>query len=189
MLHDFINFIRKLTVRKCLNYLKLKIQYQKYIRNQFKNLTALPDTLSVEPTNRCNLHCHECPAGTDLFIHKKGDLDLSLYKRLLDETHSFLMNLILYFQGEPFLHPNLFEMIKLSREKRIYTTVSTNGHFFNHKNSLNIIKSGLNRLIICVDGLTQSTYSIYRKGGDLDKVTEGIKRLVNFKKEMKSGYS
>ena len=44
----------------------------------------------------------------------------------------------------------------------------------------------MNRLIISIDGTTQETYESYRVGGKLDKVIEGTKNIVKWKKEMKS---
>jgi len=113
-------------------------------------------------------------------------MKLSLYTKIINDLSSHLSYLMLYFQGEPFIHPSLFEMIKFAHQKGIYTVISTNGHFLNPENSLKTINSGLNRLIISVDGLTQNSYNIYRKGGDLNKVTDGINRLTSLKKKHKS---
>ena len=48
------------------------------------------------------------------------------------------------------------------------------------------IQSGLDRLIISIDGTTQETYQAYRVGGKLDKVIEGAKNIVRWKKELRS---
>jgi radical SAM protein with 4Fe4S-binding SPASM domain len=77
-------------------------------------------------------------------------------------------------------------MIKLARELRIFVATSTNGHFLNEKNANLILKSGLNHLIISLDGLDQLTYEKYRANGNLQTVSEGIKRLVEAKKAIRS---
>lgn len=91
-----------------------------------------------------------------------------------------------YFQGEPFLHPNFLELIIEAKRNKIYTATSTNAHFIDQKKAEEIVSSGLDRLIISIDGLTQATYENYRVFGKLDKVIEGTKHLLEAKKRMNS---
>ena len=44
----------------------------------------------------------------------------------------------------------------------------------------------MDRLIISIDGTTQDVYQQYRVGGNIDKVIEGAKNIVKWKKELKS---
>ena len=48
------------------------------------------------------------------------------------------------------------------------------------------MESGLDRLIISIDGTTQDVYKQYRRGGNINKVIEGAKNIVKWKKELKS---
>ena len=48
------------------------------------------------------------------------------------------------------------------------------------------MESGLDRLIISIDGTTQEVYEQYRKGGKLEKVLEGARNILHWKKELKS---
>jgi radical SAM protein with 4Fe4S-binding SPASM domain len=100
------------------------------------------------------------------------------------KSHVFYINY--YFQGEPFLHPQFLELIKEAKKAKIYTATSTNAHFITKEKATEIVKSGLDRLIISIDGLTQETYEQYRVHGQLEKVIEGSKFLVDAKKEQKS---
>lgn len=146
-----------------------------------------PLTLSVELTNHCNLRCPECRCGSGLLKRDKGFMDMGTFDRILSECSPYLLSLILYFQGEPFLHPALFEMIKKAREKRLHTMTSTNGQFLDPDTARRIVESGLDRIIISMDGLDQKVYEKYRIGGNLDNVKEGIKALVEWKKTLRSG--
>jgi radical SAM protein with 4Fe4S-binding SPASM domain len=94
--------------------------------------------------------------------------------------------MILYFQGEPFLHQGLFEMIRKARQKRVHTMTSTNGHFLDPETAKKVVESGLDRIIISMDGLDQSVYEKYRIDGDLGKVKEGIEALVGWRKTLRS---
>ena len=77
-------------------------------------------------------------------------------------------------------------MVGYASERNIYTATSSNGHYFNDINCQQTVESGLNRLIISIDGTNQESYSKYRIGGDLKKVVEGTKNMVQWKKKLKS---
>jgi radical SAM protein with 4Fe4S-binding SPASM domain len=113
-------------------------------------------------------------------------LTLELYKKIVDQLKDHLLYMILYFQGEPYLNPQLFEFVRYARKNKIYTATSTNGHYLTNENAKKTIESGLNRLIISLDGIGQEEYSTYRVGGRYDRVIEGIKNMVRWKRELKS---
>lgn len=98
------------------------------------------------------------------------------------------MHLTFYFQGEPFIHPSLLEMIQKAHREKIYTMVSTNGHFLDPDTCHRIVLSGLDRIIVSLDGLSQEIYQKYRIGGKVEKVIEGIKNLVKIRKEHKANH-
>lgn len=77
-------------------------------------------------------------------------------------------------------------MVEYARSKKIYTATSTNGHFLTDQLAKKTVESGLDRIVISLDGLDQETYEQYRVGGRLDKVLEGIQNLVRWKKELRS---
>jgi len=109
-----------------------------------------------------------------------------LFKKVIDELSPSLSYLTFYFQGEPYLHPQFLDLVKYAADKNIYTATSTNAHFLNDVAAKNTIESGLDRLIISIDGTTQETYEAYRVGGKLDKVIEGAKNIIRWKRELKS---
>ena len=140
--------------------------------------------LSIEPTNSCNLSCIECPTGTNNLSRKKGLFSIDAFKQLLKEKAKDLIYLNFYFQGEPFLNKNIIEMIKMASEKRIFTSVSTNAQLIDNKLAEQIVSSGLNRIIISIDGTSQEIYEKYRRGGELNLVIEASKFLINAKKRL-----
>jgi len=104
----------------------------------------------------------------------------------MDELSSHLLYLIFYFQGEPYLHPDFTEMVRYASAKNIYTATSTNAHYLNDENARKTVESGLDRLIISIDGTTQESYEQYRIGGSLEKVLDGARNIVHWKKKLKS---
>jgi radical SAM protein with 4Fe4S-binding SPASM domain len=77
-------------------------------------------------------------------------------------------------------------MVQYASAKKIYTVTSTNAHYLDDENAKQTVLSGLDRIIISIDGTTQETYENYRVGGSLDKVIAGTKNLVRWKKELQS---
>jgi len=147
---------------------------------------GLPISMSIEPTNTCNLKCPECPVGMDLMKRGKGQIDIELYKKIINQTSNYLISLNLYFQGEPFLNKNIFEMIKYASSKKIYTIISTNAQLINQTCANDIINSKLNEIIISIDGATPEIYEKYRKGANFQKVLNAIKFIQEAKNKAMS---
>jgi radical SAM protein with 4Fe4S-binding SPASM domain len=120
------------------------------------------------------------------FTRPTGMLDQSFFKKTIDDIYKELLYLIFYFQGEPFLNPDFLEMVQYAHEKKIYTATSTNAHYLTDSKAKATVESGLDRLIISIDGTTQDVYEQYRIGGNLEKVIEGAKNIVKWKKALNS---
>lgn len=145
-----------------------------------------PMSVSIEPTTACNLHCPECPSGLRSFTRPTGNLKFSQFKDFISPSIDKISSMLFYFQGEPYINHTLFEMIRFASQRNVYTMTSTNGHFLTEENCIKTIESGLDRIVISIDGTSQETYEQYRKGGNLEQVIEGTKTLVSCKKKMKS---
>ena len=104
----------------------------------------------------------------------------------MQDVSDQLIYLTFYFQGEPYLNPKFLDMVKIAYGHNIYTTTSTNAHFLDDKNAKKTVESGLNRLIISIDGASQETYESYRKEGDLTKVLEGTRNILKWRKKLHS---
>jgi radical SAM protein with 4Fe4S-binding SPASM domain len=113
-------------------------------------------------------------------------LSKELFKHVIDQMASHVNYLTFYFQGEPYLHKEFLEMVTYARSKNIYTATSTNAHYLKDQQAKKTVESGLHRLIISIDGTTQDTYEQYRVGGKLEKVIEGAKNVIKWKKQLKS---
>ena len=184
--NDSVNLLSKLTLPRIWNGLKVLSSY--YISKWFKKPVqwGYPVSVSFEPTTSCNLRCPECPSGLRAFTRPTGMLKKDFFSETINQLHKELFYLVFYFQGEPYLNPDFLDMVKLASSKKIYTATSTNAHYLNEENARRTIESGLDRLIISIDGITQEVYEQYRIGGNLDKVLEGTRNIVKWKKELKS---
>ena len=184
--NDVINLLSLLTLRKVLNVIRVWLSYHLSKWRKKPIHWGKPFTISIEPTTACNLECPECPSGLRSFTRPTGNLKSNFFKEIVDQLYKDLIFLIFYFQGEPYINPRFLEMVKYAKSKGIYTITSTNGHFLNEVNAKKTILSGLDRLIISVDGTTQEVYESYRKKGKLDVVIRGAQNVIKWKKKLNS---
>lgn len=186
MWKDKLNFLSKLTFRRAGNALGLvySFAFSRVTRSPVNHY--MPVALAVEPTTSCNLRCPECPSGLRSFTRPTGMLRKEMFEKLMEEIGDTLLYLTFYFQGEPYLHKDFLKMVEMATQKGIYTSTSTNAHYLNYENAMATVRSGLDRLIVSIDGTTQEVYRQYRVGGQLDKVLEGTRNILKAKKEMNS---
>jgi radical SAM protein with 4Fe4S-binding SPASM domain len=183
---DQLRILRHLTFSRVMNLLRLRWSYKwsKWTKKAKHN--GMPFALSIEPTTACNLGCPECPSGLRSFSRPTGNLHPEKAVKWMDELSPSLFYLNFYFQGEPFIHPRFMEIVKEAKKRKIYVATSSNGHFFSEKKAREVVESGLDRLIISIDGTTQETYEQYRIHGELSKVIEGTKNILQAKKTLRS---
>ncbi|MBU2446234.1 MAG: radical SAM protein [Bacteroidetes bacterium] len=143
----------------------------------------LPRAAVIDPLNICNLDCPLCASKNQ--IYDKSKMSFETFKVVLDKIPS-LRVLVLFNWGEPLLHPEIFQMIKESVSRNIYTI--THSHFSlkqNYNFFEGLVSSGLHQLVISADGASQETYEKYRVKGRFDWVIENIKHTVAAKKNLR----
>jgi len=172
-------------LKKPLNLLLSGTSYIQSVIAGHPVVYGLPPAIGVELTNSCNLHCPECTTGSGLMTRKKGFMDIELYNKLISELNPYLFYISLYFQGESLMHPLFPSFIAASGRAR--TIISTNGHFLSEENCVRLVNSSLYKLIVSLDGPDQAVYSAYRSGGNIETVTNGIRRLAGMRKKAGSG--
>ena len=179
-------FLKTITTKRLLNALLVYMGF--YFSRFFKSAKpwGMPISLSIEPTTACNLGCPECPSGLKQFSRDTGNLKADNFNRWLDQLSPTLSYLNFYFQGEPFIHNDILDFISKASQKGIYTSTSTNAHFITEKRAQEIVRSGLDRILISIDGTTQDVYEQYRVHGTLQKVLDGTKNLIEARKNLNS---
>ncbi len=132
----------------------------------------MPLGLCVEPTNKCNFKCIQCAVSLDEFkkiIGHRFHMSMDLYEKIIRDVKTMgkLNHLNLYGDGEPLLHPNIVEMVKIAKKHDVAKaiTITTNASLLTDKLSIKLVDSGL-------DYLRVSVYSIY---------DEKFKKITNTK--------
>lgn len=172
-----------MTPRKILNFVLIFLSFYWSLWRKKAFHLGKPLKIGFEPTTSCNLRCPECPSGLRSFTRPTGMAQLEVFKSLIDQVQKDLIYLLLYFQGEPYLNPDFLAMARYASERGIYSATSTNGHYLSPEKARQTVESGLREVIISIDGTTQEVYQQYRVGGNLEKVKQGVRNLVNAREE------
>lgn len=146
----------------------------------------LPTFVSIEPANYCQLRCPACPVGqraANNTHHRAQNMSWDTYLRILTQVQATAHTIQFYFQGEPLLNPLLPKMIARAREAGLFTVVSTNAQALTRNMAHELVKSGLHRIIVSIDGFSEESYAAYRVGGDLHRALEGLQFLREAKAE------
>jgi len=178
--------IRSLTFRRIVNLIKTSLSFF-FSALLGKNIIwGRPTILTIEPTNICNLRCPLCTTGSGEMERANGKMSLETFKNIIEKMGDDLFFLLLYHQGEPYINTHFLDFVKLAKVKNIYCTTSTNAHYFTDELIRQTIDSGLDSMIVSLDGVTQESYETYRVKGNLDKVINSMKRFMEIRKERKS---
>ena len=185
VVHDTIHYCyENVSNEKYINWLAMK---DKKIDTVTFKAAGFPYMLQIEPTNTCNLKCPLCPVGSNELNRKPRHMKLEEFISLIDDMREYLLFLILWDWGEPFMNPEFPDMIKYASDMGIKTVTSTNAHFLhNDEYVTKILTSGLSTLIVAIDSLKEDQYVIYRRKGTLNKAISGLKNVIRLKRELKS---
>jgi MoaA/NifB/PqqE/SkfB family radical SAM enzyme len=139
--------------------------------------TSMPVTGQIDPAFPCNLECPLCLSemarrqGYTMPIMKEAELD-----HILSAYGDYLVRIWLSLWGEPLLNKRLPELIaKCKRRESVPLTAASIDA---------LVMSGLDSIILSIDGATQETYQTYRRGGDLALVLGNVQRLVEAKRRL-----
>jgi radical SAM protein with 4Fe4S-binding SPASM domain len=116
-----------------------------------------------------------------------GKMTVGSFRRIFDLFSGYAEWVGLYNWGEPLLHPDLFDMVRYVSRHGVRSIIST--HFnveFSERAALELVNSGLSRLIVSLDGATQETYGKYRAGGSFDRVIDNLDTLIESKARLRS---
>ncbi len=180
-----LRYHRALTVRRAWNLTRVVASFG--LSRLFKRDIRMgrPFVLMVEPTNICNLKCPLCPSGNGGLTRPRGTMEFEAFQTAFEALADDLLLLLLWNQGEPFINKRLTDMVRLAGARNVPTITSTNVHYIRTREEAeDIVDSGLNEIILSLDGVTPESYVKYRVGGDFDRVLKGIRLLARAKQDL-----
>lgn len=145
---------------------------------------TLPRKIYVESTARCNLSCTTCIRN--VLAENLGDMSLPLFRRLLPGFgNADLINLSGF--GEPLLHPEILEMVRLAKEHSGPDTrvgFNTNATLLTEAVARKLISAGLDMLIVSIDGVQAETLKEIRIGAQLPQLLTSVEELTKTRAEL-----
>lgn len=141
---------------------------------------AKPRVLFLESTALCNLACPGCNRQGIEGGRTATSMDFELYKKVIDELSPDLKYMEFHIGGENYMHKRAHDMVRYCKDKNpnAFVLSSTNGHFFHTDERVEqLLDSGIDALIISVDGARQESYARYRVNGNIERVFDGVRRI------------
>lgn len=182
LLRHVSNFLPHLTVPKILN-LVLNVFEEHYVVSSPR---SLPLYLKIEPTPLCQLRCEGCPHGLSSYnkqFSRGMQMSLDDFKRVVDPLSRSLLGISFSFRGEPLLHEDLASLIAYAHKRKIAASFASNLSMRLDERSIDaLVKSGLDSLLVSLDGASEETYGKYRVGGSFSRVLENVRSISDAKK-------
>jgi len=140
-------------------------------------LNTTPQTLEIEVSTTCNLHCAGCLHGIEAGAFLRAQprfMSIGQFRSLMEQVGACAHAVNLTTFGEVFLNPDIYEIIACAKSYGMLVQVDTNGHKLDPERTL---ASGLDEITFAVDGITQENYETYRRGGRIDRVLQNMRAL------------
>lgn len=144
-----------------------------------------PSTIHVDVTNSCNTNCITCWDHSPLLTigrssaWKRMRVDLAALERVLDGAAALggLEAVILSGMGEPFTHPEIYEMIAAVKARGLHLTIITN---LVAADADRILALGVDQLLIGVQGASRASYEAFHpsfRNGEWERLLGMLGRL------------
>lgn len=182
--------------------IKVTIIYNRYLKagiqkNRYKKIIKLvvsiikflslrkPYILIVETGTICNINCPTCPTPRDIVVGERTvkNMDFDNFRKIIDNSYKSFSAVLLYWSNEPLLNKNIAKMVRYCNELNLYTFISTNVMLLTGKKFQELSESGLDELLVCVDGFSPDTYEPFRKGAKFETVRKNIENICKIKRE------
>ncbi len=161
------------------------------VGNFFPKLKPQPDEKSgrpfkvvqIEVTSRCGTGCVFCPHDALATRWVEGDLPIDLYRECV-VPHLDLFELV-YLQGwgEPMLHPDLWEMLKMAQDKGCKAGFTTNGAYLEKEQNQRLLDMGVNLISVSFAGSAAYVHESLRTNSEFFQLCKNFESLANLKKK------
>lgn len=139
----------------------------------------IPGVVIIDATNSCNLRCPVCPV-TFAMTRPRGLMPLDRFQAIVDDLgrHGAKPAIFFNFSGEPTVNKALPDMVAYATKHGHDTFVSTNATKIDAEMSERLIRAGLGRINLCMDGFTKEAQEAYRVRSDFDEVKRNIETFL-----------
>ncbi len=144
--------------------------------------TGRPAHMKIELTNFCNLACPMCPH--EQMERAVGYMKPELYRRVIDMAAPELEFAYLHHLGESLFHGKIGDFIRYGRQRGVAMGLSTNATYLDGRKAKLLLESGLDFLVISLDGATPDTYARVRVGGDFATTMKNVREFFELRRRV-----
>lgn len=139
--------------------------------------------IAWEVTRSCNLNCKHCRAASHRGPYQ-GELSTGQCLRLIDDIAGVSKPVIILTGGEPLLRPDIFELAAYGTQKGLRMVMATNGTLVDETTARKMIKSGIQRVSISIDGKDAKSHDAFRgEKGAFSGTMRGIDAMKSIRME------
>jgi len=151
---------------------RLRTSFSYHLSSLLNDWAALPETVNIYPTTRCNLKCNMCFAK---LYRSKTELGINEWMDIIDRIQPFHPRIHIS-GGEPFVYPYIIDLIGHIKRKGFFLHITTNGTFLN-QHADQIIDLGINRIDISIDGTQEVHDKVRGVPGTFKNIAAGLELL------------
>lgn len=135
-----------------------------------------PHIVAWESTAACNLACVHCRASART-SPADGELTTQEACNLIDQLAELGRPILVISGGEPLMRPDIYEVAAYGTERGLRVAVSPNGTLLTAEAVGNLIRAGVRRISVSIDGSTAARHDAIRGvPGAFDAAMAGLAR-------------
>lgn len=152
------------------------------------DVPSFPRIIELEVTNYCNFQCRMCKTGSGSSKRPKGFMDKDIFKKLINEVKDYQCAVKFVGWGEPTLHAEFLNFVKIAKEAGLICHLTTNGSMMTADFSKKVIESGLDSVKFSFQGVDSSGYFDIRRRTDFDALMGRIEELYRIRGDKDNPY-
>lgn len=171
--------------KKIQEYLKQSFELYSYFKNGLSEIMPLaPLHIYIEPTNICNLNCLHCARWA--IKRKLQHMKLPVFTEAISQIKKAGWNpkITLTGQGEPLLHKEIVDFVKLVKQNGLFVSIICNGTVLTEELGLRLLKAGLDRMQFSFDSVDKEIYESVRRGSNYEKTLKNILDFAELNEKM-----
>lgn len=135
--------------------------------------------LDMELNGGCNYKCKMCPQAISREKEFLKILPLDTFTKIIDDAMQYgLKTVTLHGSGEPTLHRQMADFVRIVKSRGLTCISFTNGLKLTEELSQNLIAAGIDVLRLSCIGYDEKSYNEWMAGGDYELVRNNAKRFV-----------
>lgn len=169
------------------------MRHQEYLRcridanSSYEDLLRFPKYFEIETVNGCNARCPMCTIGD--WQRQSPTMKDDLFRKIADEiaeNADDVSRVSLYRDGEPLLDKRLPDRIAYLKDKRVKRVgIATNVSLLDEKRGADILKAGIDEVILSVDSLRKDTFEEMRRGLEFETVLKNAQRFIHLRNHLR----